>query len=72
MVTDNSNGKGDRFRPTNRKQYEKNWNNINWSPKKKRELKSFTKKEYKKLLDSGFLWELYPDATGNYKKDCLE
>ena len=64
-------GKGDKLRPTNKKQFDKNWNSINWSPKKKRDLKTFSEEEYVKLLKSGFLFEFYPDATGNYKKDCL-
>lgn len=66
------NGKGDSPRPIgNRKQFSKNWDSINWGSKKKRELSSFSKEEYVKLLKSGFLWEFYPDATGDYKKDCL-
>lgn len=66
------NGKGDCPRPIgNRKQFSENWDSINWGPKKKRDLKTFSKEEYVKLLKSGFLFEFYPDATGNYKKDCL-
>ena len=63
-------GKGDKPRPTNKKQFDKNWDSINWGPKKKRELSSFSEEEYIKLLKSGMFWEFYPDATGNYKEDC--
>ena len=66
------NGKGDCPRPIgNRKQFDKNWDSINWGPKKKRELKTFSEEEYIKLLKSGMMFEFYPDATGNYKEDCL-
>jgi len=34
--------------------------------KKKRPLDSLTAEEYKLLLDSGMLWEIYPEAAGNY------
>jgi len=35
----------------------------------KRPLFSMSYEEYKELLDSGMLWELYPNAKGSYSKD---
>lgn len=37
----------------------------------KPKLSSFTKKQYYQLLLSGLFWKLYPEATGEYEKDCL-
>lgn len=36
-----------------------------------RPLIELTREEYDMLLISGFLWELYPEATGNYEVDVL-
>jgi hypothetical protein len=33
-------------------------------------LKGMPEKQYEGLLHSGMFWEWYPDATGNYEKDC--
>ena len=34
-----------------------------------RQLCELTEEQYEKLHDSGMLWEVYPEATGNYKVD---
>ena len=33
-------------------------------------LKTMSRDDYETLLDMGFLYEFYPEATGNYDKDC--
>lgn len=77
------NGKGSSPRPfSDYKGYSDNWDNINFSSKrreipdgfkqkKNKSLKGLTKKDYYALLRSGMFWEWYPDATGKYKEDCL-
>jgi len=37
--------------------------------KKRRPLHDLSAEEYRLLLDSGMLWEIYPEATGNYIRD---
>jgi len=34
-----------------------------------KKLHEFTEEEYNKLKASGFLWEFYPEATGEWGKD---
>jgi len=36
-----------------------------------KQLKDLTKKEYESLDKAGMLYVFYPEATGNYKNDCL-
>ncbi len=36
----------------------------------KKSLEEMTRKDYDKLMSTGMLWELYPQATGDYTKDC--
>lgn len=35
----------------------------------KRPLKDLSRREYKTLERMGFLWEFYPEASGNYDAD---
>lgn len=35
-------------------------------------LTELTQSKYESLKDGGMLFEFYPDATGNFEKDCLE
>lgn len=37
-----------------------------------RQLKDLTKEEYYLILSTGMLFELHPEATGNYHKDCID
>jgi len=34
-------------------------------------LEDLTLDQYYKLIESGMLWEMYPEATGNYNQDTL-
>ena len=34
-----------------------------------KELDELELEEYLKLMDSGMLWELFPECTGDYEKD---
>ena len=37
-----------------------------------KELRELSKKQYDDLNNIGMLFELYPDATGDYDKDCAD
>lgn len=80
------NGKGSKPRPfTKFSKFQDNFDDINWSystknkidvaldgykERKKPTLKGMSVINYEKLVKSGMFWEWYPDATGNYTKDC--
>lgn len=34
-------------------------------------LRGMPKEQYNRIIKSGLFWEYYPEATGNYEKDCL-
>ena len=38
---------------------------------KNKKLTDLTEQEFETLKKSGFLWEFFPEATGNYKEDCF-
>lgn len=81
------NGKGSKPRPfTKFSKFQNNFDNINWKSSQKNKidvalegymertkpsLKGMSVIMYNKLVKSGMFWEWYPDATGNYKKDCI-
>jgi hypothetical protein len=33
-------------------------------------LKELSREDYESLKKTGFFWELFPQATGNYEEDC--
>ena len=37
-----------------------------------KKLNDLSKEEYKALIDNGMLWDAYPEATGNYRKDLKD
>lgn len=74
------NGKGSKPRPyTDYSKYSSNWDDINFGMKenvwvkkpKNKKLTDLTEQEFETLKKSGFLWEFFPEATGNYKEDCF-
>jgi hypothetical protein len=38
---------------------------------KKKKLTDLTEHEFNTLKEMGYLWEFFPEATGNYKEDCI-
>lgn len=36
------------------------------------QLRDLYEEEYIALLKSGLMWEVYPEATGSYDKDCVK
>lgn len=74
------NGKGSKPRPySDYNKYSSNWDDINFGTKenvwvektKNKKLTDLTEQEFKALKKMGFLWEFFPEATGDYKRDCL-
>ena len=37
-----------------------------------KKLNDLTKEEHRALIDNGMLWDMYPEATGNYRKDLKD
>lgn len=77
-------GKGSKPRPhSNYNTYVNNWDEIKWNKSdqnmsnslvertRNKELTDLTEREFRTLKKMGFLWEFFPEATGNYKEDCL-
>ena len=76
------NGKGSKPRPySDYSKYSENWDDINFGIKEKRrpwvektknkKLSDLTEHEFNTLKEMGYLWEFFPEATGDYKRDCI-
>ena len=79
------NGKGSKPRPhSNYNKYVNNWDGIKWNKSdqkvsnslsertKNKELTELSEDEFNTLKEMGYLWEFFPEATRNYKEDCLK